>query len=157
MTFQALDFAPYGILMIPFLAAFIFSIGFFMASLAQPEDFKIKTRIFIIIAFVVSIFAFAVWGFAYVNSIDENQKKATANLTQKYDVKNVDWESKDATVGPLGNRKDGKIILTANNGERYIFQYSVNKDTYEPTLTDMPIIGGNNAGKEKSAESLLKK
>lgn len=155
MTFQALDFTPFTLISMPFILAFLILSAIAMVEALHKSSRKRKIWVFS--AYTVSIIIVAFLSITSNNVNNENKEKAVANIAQKYDIKDVNWDSKNTIGGPLGTRKEGTILLTTNNGEQYVFQYKVNKETSEPTLIDMPIQGGNTVDKEKSAEALLKK
>lgn len=105
-----------------------------------------------------SAFSLAMLGFTmYVDSTVKPaaQQKAVSNLSQKYDIKAVDWESKDTTVGPI-SKGGGEIVVEVKDGEKYIFGYAVNRETGEPTLTNIPTRGGATSSQAVTAESLQK-
>lgn len=155
MTYQALDYTPFTVISIPFILAFLILSAITMVEVLHKTSRKRK--IWIISAYLTSVLFVAFFGITGNNVNSANENKALANIAQKYDVKSVEWKSKTSTVGPLGDKKEGKILLTANNDEQYVFQYKADPNTSEPTLKDMPIQGGNTVDKEKSADSLLKK
>lgn len=155
MTFQPLDFTNYlGIFGIFFLL-FPFAIAFSIVVAVMPTSRK--KRIATYSSFLLITALLIITGMTNINIGNDNKEKATTNLAQKYEVKDVNWKSVDTTADPLGTVKEGKVLLTANNGEKYVFQYEINPETSEPKLVDMPIQGGNTVDKEKSAETLLKK
>lgn len=155
MTFQTLDQNPFL-----FISITLFIFTPLLATFAIVETVAVTTwgkRIFVYTLFVISLAGFIICNLLSAQIKENNEHKAAANLTQKYEVKDVDWKSVDTTADPRGLVKEDKILLTANNGEKYVFQYEVNPDTFEPKLIDMPIQGGNKVDREKSADALLKK
>ena len=153
MTFQALDFTNYSMIS---TVLFIIFIGFTFGALVFTGKNK-KLKIFVVIGYVISILALLATFIPTSISKNENRDKATANIMQKYDVKSVDWHSSNTTADAAGEVREGKILVVDKTDQQYIFQYSVNKDTSEPTLMDMPIQGGNTPDKAKTASSFLKK
>lgn len=85
-----------------------------------------------------------------------NKKTATDNLMKKYNVKEVNWDSSDTTVGTLSTSGDGDLRVVLQDDSKYIFKYRVNKDNSEPFLEDMPIRGGTVPASAVTAKSLLK-
>lgn len=125
MTFQALDFTLYGLLAIPFaIATPIF--GAFAVVITAKTSTR-KEKIVTYGGLAIAVIMSAIFGLMNLHTINENREKATSNIAQKYDVKEVDWKSPNTTTGPLGTTREGKILLTANNGEKYVFQYEVKK------------------------------
>lgn len=170
MNFSPLDYTNYNAL------AFIFGFGLpvilmiaFMVFIEKQRNKKqfndaIELKLFgagmigLIVLALVGVFA----GENHVvNVLKDNQFKATQNIIQKYEVKDVRWDSQQTTASPvLAADKDGKtnneIVILAKNGKSYVFLYELNKETSEPTLKDMPISGGSNIEDSTDAESLLK-
>lgn len=93
------------------------------------------------------------------NAEASNKFYAAQNIMQKYDVKDVQWDSKQTRTSPIALERDAgnEIVLTANNGKSYVFIYELNTSTSEPTLKDMPIAGGSPTSNNLSADDLLKK
>lgn len=153
MTFQALDFSPYPtICMVLFIVFMIFT---FSTLVFTGKNKKLK--FFVGIGYGLSVIALFASFIPLATQTNENKDKATANIMQKYDVKSVEWESSNTTANPMGEVRDGKLLVSDKTDQQYIFQYSINKDSSEPTLKDMPIQGGANIDKAKTANSLLKK
>lgn len=155
MTFQALDFTNYALFASISFLTMLVGLGLFLVFMTVTNS-KPK-RVSSLLISGLGLIAMVI--FVVLSNVSSNVNKdfATANIMQKYDVKSVEWDSIKTTANPLGEIKEGEILLTANNDERYVFQYKVDEKTSEPTLLDMPIQGGNTVDKEKSAEALLKK
>lgn len=95
------------------------------------------------------------------NALEHNRKAGTENIMQKYDVKDVLWTSPQTKVAPnlkpdYENTKR-ELVVETNDEKKYIFLYSLNKETFEPTLEDMAIPSGGSEKESISAKSLLKK
>lgn len=90
-----------------------------------------------------------------------NKKIATDNIMQKYDVKDVDWDSPQtkaiSNLGANGDERSRELVVETKDGKKYIFLYSVKKDSSEPTLDDMAVPSGGTNNESVSAKSLLKK
>lgn len=159
MVFISLDFTPYRTMMGAVLfGGIILSVIVFVIALSLQG--KTKVADYLGITSLVMIVLTAVVGLTY-STLDHsankaNETKATQNIMQKYDVKDVNWKSFETNARADGETPDGKILLSTNNGNEYIFKYEVDPKTSEPTLKNMPIQGGNTADKDASAESLLK-
>lgn len=156
MNYEALNTTSY----LPI--AFIFAV-FFMATVATfvaSDSGIFFTKPWSYIAGISAvIFLGAAVAFAFMGDTvnNKNQEVATQNIMNKYEVKEVEWESQNTTSRPDGSTKEGTLLVTGNDGGRYVFQYEMNANTGEPTLKDMPIQGGNTPDKAKSSDALLKK
>lgn len=93
------------------------------------------------------------------NAETANKFHATQNIMQKYDVADVQWDSKQTNTSPTSDAKaaGNEIVVTASNRKSYVFIYELNTKTSEPTLKDMPIAGGAADTNNLSADDLLKK
>lgn len=109
-------------------------------------------------AIILGIIIGGIVGAVGAGAQDSNEQLAKQNIMKKYDVKEVDWDSKQTRASATQNFKDegNELVLTANNGKNYVFIYELNKETSEPTLKDMPIAGGTDSSDLLSAEDLLK-
>lgn len=83
-----------------------------------------------------------------------NQKVAEQNISQKYDVKDVLWQNSETTAYSNGHIKDGKLIVLTQENTEVPFIYTVNPQTHEPLLADIPATTNEH---HISAESLVKK
>lgn len=147
MTYQPIDSIPYlHILMVLLLIAMV---GVCIAALYSPNKFTIG----LIVAFTLASVALTVH--MDYNVRPEAKKTAEANLIQKYDVKQVLWDNDETTAGPASDGGE-EIVVEVQDGTQYVFRYAVNKDTYEPTLSNLPIRGGNASDKVVNADDLLK-
>lgn len=93
------------------------------------------------------------------NAETANKFHAAQNIMQKYDVADVQWDSKQTNASPISDTKaaGNEIVVTASNRKSYVFIYDLNTSTSEPTLKDMPIAGGAADTNNLSADDLLKK
>jgi len=89
--------------------------------------------------------------------VEANTLKATHNLELKYDIKDVLWDDPRTTASYDSQHSNQQVVVVANNDQRYVFDYTMNLDTSEPTLTDPPIQGGATPDNATTAEILLKK
>ena len=94
-------------------------------------------------------------------AIEHNRKLGTENIMQKYDVKDVLWTSPQTKVSPNlkpdYNNTKRELVVETNDDKKYIFLYSLDQKTFEPTLEDMAVPSGSNEASNVSAKSLLKK
>ena len=106
-----------------------------------------------------AIIAGSVMSMVSHNAETANKFHAAQNIMQKYDVADVQWDSKQTNASPISDAKaaGNEIVVTASNRKSYVFIYEVNTGTSEPTLKDMPIAGGAADTNNLSAEDLLKK
>lgn len=114
---------------------------------------------------MVSIFS-AVIGISLVGSIglyiaDEetnyaNQTIAIKNLSAKYEFQEILWRNPETTAYANGHIREGRIVLLTQEGKEQSFIYTVNQETSEPTLTNIPIRGGAASEQAVTAESLQK-
>lgn len=88
----------------------------------------------------------------------DNREVATSNLMQKYDIKDALWDATDTTAYYKDAMNvDKNLVIMTQDGQKYIFKYGVDKESYEPTLSDMPKLGGSTTSEAVTAESLLQK
>ena len=120
-------------------------------------------------AFVVGLVVAAICVVVNVNNGMDNNKQAvehnrtagTENIMQKYDVKDVLWASPQTKVSPNlkpdYNNTNRELVVETNDDKKYIFLYSIDQKTFEPTLEDMAVPSGGSEANNVSAKSLLKK
>lgn len=71
----------------------------------------------------------------------QNDAALISNLNQKYDVDEIKLDAYDTYT--LSNMVQDQKIHVAVDGNTYMFYLSQNQETWEPTLIDPPINGGN--------------
>ena len=161
MNFANLDFTSYSTCWIWFLAILLISGFSLIWSIEQtgPKESKLKKVIAVISAglIVMVIVATIVLTVTRINIADENIKTATQNITAKYELKEVHWKAAETSAHPTDVQEEGSLLVETSNGQQYIFKYSVDEETSEPTLKNMPIQGGDSPDKSTTAEALLKK
>lgn len=171
MNFAPLDFNNYGLLAFFFCFGLpIFLLGFSALTIhfvkvrkeKQGKDFSGDHYIVFVFAAAVVFAVGAAITFKVISftSMGSNEKLATQNIMQKYDVKSIDWHGMQTTAAPVldfdENHKGNELVVQANNGKNYVFIYEINHETSEPTLKDMPTPGGSNESVALSANDLLK-
>ena len=94
------------------------------------------------------------------DSYAKNQVIGSENILKKYDVKEVLWQDPQTHVSPSIAKewkKNRELVVRTNDDKKYIFLYSVDKKTSEPTLDDTAAPSGGSEANNVSAKSLLKK
>lgn len=161
MTYSPLNYTHYdllaGILFTVCLLSIAAGILFYAILLTQNKMGQLTK--------MVTVFS-GVIGLSLIGSIglfiaDEetnhaNQTIATKNLSQKYEFKDILWQNPETTAYANGHIRDGRIVLLTKDGQEKSFIYTVNPQTHEPTLSDLPIQGGAYPDKVKSANDILK-
>lgn len=109
-----------------------------------------------LVGIIALIAGFANLDISYDRSEERNMTSATENLKSKYDLKEINWESKDTKAEPTSTSGDDELSVEANDGRLYIFKYRVDKGSGEPFLKDMPISGQSAPSETATADSLLK-
>ena len=161
MNYQALDFNNYflwsylgmGATLVCLLALVCINVitGSYESANTKTKVGKTITAVLAVAAFSMLVsFIFMVVNISVSNN---NDKVATQNIMQKYDVKDVLWKDKATGVrskGIVDNKTTGELLVELNSGEKQVYLYEVNPETSEPTLKDSPIRGTT------PADSLLK-
>lgn len=167
MNFEKLDYNPYfavglGGVVVAFIIAFIlFGIAGDLkySPKRATTNLKIPGRFYLVaVALMISSFVtFCVM--LVINQVSDgfNEDKATQNLTEKYDIQRVLWDAPETQANPVGVDREDDLLVEAGNGQLYVFKYSVDKESSEPTLKNMPIQGGNTPDNSTTAEALLRK
>lgn len=136
-----------------FILAVIF-ILFFMLSAVYT------TRVSVAFTCLIAVIL-AFTGLSYAQKYDtattNNKDTATKNLQLKYDIKDVLWDMTDTTAEPLDMNGMNNLVIETQDGQKYIFKYGTNEKTWEPSLEDMPKLGGATTTDAVTAESLLQK
>lgn len=144
------------ILVVLFALGAVFFIGF-LSTLTLSSSKPVVTFCILSIITLSTCLVIAIHERSEMDKSDEIHKTvATENLKLKYDIKNADWNSKDTTAMPKNVSGENNLIIEGNDGKLYVFKYKVNLGTGEPTLGDMPILGGSSPQDAVTAESLLK-
>ena len=167
MNFQPLDYTNYNllgfILITGSILAFPLILWAVKAAFFKKElsDSVVNTLIGVGIfgTIAAAIIAGAISSMLGNNAETANKFHATQNIMQKYDVADVQWDSKQTNASPISDAKaaGNEIVVTASNRKAYVFIYELNTSTSEPTLKDMPIAGGAADTNNLSADDLLKK
>lgn len=94
-----------------------------------------------------------------VNIAHRNGEAFVSNLKQKYEISEVtkigDLTSPSAYLG-FAEMEGETIEIKTTDGTRMLFLVSVDKQTFEPTLENPPVVGGSSMDKVPSAKDLLK-
>ena len=147
MTFEALDLTHYDYIALGLLLpTFIFG-GYQIAT---------GKKLYLIGMLVFGVTLCGLILHVQFNVKPDTQQKAAANISKKYDVKEVLWNAKQTTATAANQRADETLVVELNDGAKYVFNYKIDKATSEPTLSDLPIQGGSNTDKVKSANDILK-
>ena len=172
MNFTALDFTNYNqasLIWAGGVAVGGWIISFIIFDLIQSkgktkEEASNGTNVAFIVALVFGMFLGLGTGIAVNsqswNSYAKNQEIGSENILKKYDVKEVLWQDSQTKVTPnieKERKKNRELVVRTNDDKKYIFLYSVDKKTSEPTLEDMAVPSGSNEASNVSAKSLLKK
>ena len=147
MNYQHIDSTPYLHILMAIL--FLGMIVFCIIALRKPNKYAVGFIALSILA------AMALTFHMDYNVRPQAQRTAEANIMKKYDVKKVLWDNEETTAGPASDGGE-EIVVEANDGKQYVFGYAVNQETYEPTLSNMPIRGGDIPNKAINAETLIK-
>lgn len=172
MNFTALDFTNYDQAMLIWAGGAVFVgwiLSFIIFDLIQSkgktkEEASQGTNTAFAIALAFGMVCGVGTGIA-VNkqnwdSYAKNQVIGSENIMKKYDVKEVLWQDSQTKVTPSIEKewkKNRELVVRTNDDKKYIFLYSVDKKTSEPTLEDMAVPSGSNESNNVSAKSLLKK
>lgn len=186
MNFIALDFTDYtqaniiwsgGAILVGWIFTFVIS-ELFQSKKKNKDKKPKRTETSIMVALVVAMFlglgASAIANTRAWDSYANNKDIASENILKKYDVKEVLWKDPQTKASPSvegEDKKNHELVVRTNNDKKYIFLYSVDKKTSEPTLDDIALPSGSSeptlddialpSGSEKftniSAKDLLKK
>lgn len=172
MNFTALDFTNYDQAMLIWAGGAIFAgwiLAFIIFDLIQSKGkTKEEAANGTNIAFAIALAFGMVCGVGtglLVNkqnwdSYAKNQEIGSENILKKYDVKEVLWQDSQTKVTPSIEKewkKSRDLVVRTNDDKKYVFIYSVDKKTSEPTLGDVAAPSGSNDTTNVSAKSLLKK
>ena len=167
MTFQALDFTNYSQSMMigaVVVSLVVWILSFAILNLSQSKD---KTDAEANIALVVALGFGIMCGLGtavIVNSqgwdaYGKNQVVASENIMKKYDVKEVLWQDPQTKAIPsIGkeSKQNRELVIKTNDDKKYVFIYSADQKTSEPTLEDTASQSGDTSENRVSASSLLK-
>lgn len=85
---------------------------------------------------------------------DQSKSILESNVKTKYDVDEIRFETSNGkTKATKTSEQEVQVVV---DNKRYIFHLTQDPETWEPTLSDPPIPGGNSPSTALSAEDLLK-
>lgn len=137
------------------LALVVFAVFKWMEIADGETGLKNKIAFVGLVTGIIAIVFCSVLALFKAGEIENDNKAALiSNVEQKYEVDDIRLEAFGTVTYPE-IIKEQKIHVTVD-GETYLFYLTQNKETWEPTLSDPPINGGNPMDSPLKAEDLLK-
>lgn len=164
MTFETIDMNQAGFLQLGSMASLMASaicglyIGLGLVDkMSAKRVFHLSFKSFLLSLVGVAVFVSL---FYWLDDIavdigQSNAKALVSNIEQKYDVDEVQLRAFDTVTDPY--QTSSQKVNVKVDGNTYLFYLTQDRNTWEPTLTDPPVNGGNNTNTSLTAEDLLKK
>lgn len=155
MTFQEININELFLVdLIVFTLGVFVLVGWFTTALLGLEGAKARH---VMIAGLVAVTLTGSFGFAFnhLDTVKEQSKTIVeSNVKKKYNVDEIRFEA--VSVKTKAEKTSEQEVQVVVDGKSYIFHMTQDPETWEPTLTDPPALGGSAKTAELSAEDLLK-